>query len=138
MAYYNDIWGEGNVMLIVLQAFTLVQYVDSLLLMFESDVILYNIIYRIARYFFLAFAVIFNIIYAAGFINLMELIYSGDIFEYDQEFSAMLDVKSDLTDKDTWAIYDMMAVMVTSYFEGAYFPTFIINMMIITKEFFED
>ena len=57
----------------------------------------------------------------------MELVYSGKIFDYDENFTSVMVMKSDLGDEDTWAIYDMFSAMVTSYFEIAFMPTFLIN-----------
>lgn len=136
MAWYNKLWGEGNVLLITLQVFTFIQFADSILLVWNNADVLYNPIYRVIRYILWAASMIFNFVYMCGFVNLMELLYSEDIFVYDEGFSTMLNIRSDLGDEDTWAIYDVMNAMVTSYLLMAYFPTFLVNLMIFAKEAF--
>lgn len=100
---------------------------------------MYNVIFKIARYFLLVAAFVFNLIYIGGFVNLMELLYSGGAFEYDETRSEIVfSISSDLGDEDTWAIYDVTAAMFTAYMELAYFPTFVTNLVICTKEMFSD
>lgn len=96
--YFNNLWAEGNILLIVLQLFTLIQFVDSLLLMWDNSDVNHFIVYRILRYIFLALAALFNMVFIGGFINLMELVYSGEIFDYDENLTSVMVMKSDLGD----------------------------------------
>ena len=99
---------------------------------------MYNIVFKIFRYLFIAQCVLFNFAYLMLFVNLMVLVYSGDIWEYEENFETVLVMRSDLTDEDTWAIYDIFAAMVNTYVLFAYAPNFIINNMILGKEAMSD
>jgi len=72
------------------------------------------------------------------FVNLMTLVYAGDIWEYEENFETVLVMRSDLSDEDTWAIYDIFSAMVNTYVLLAYAPTLIINAVIICKEALSD
>ena len=121
-----------------MQLFTFVMFADSILLMLDEPEIMFNIVFKIFRYIFFASAIIFNIIYLLFFINLMVEVYSGDVFEYDGSIGTVLVLRSDLTDEDTWAIYDIFSSMVTTYFLISYAPTMAIDLVIITKEIMSD
>jgi hypothetical protein len=138
MAYYNNFWAEGNILLLIIQVFTFVQFADSILLMWDEPSVMYNIVYKILRYIFLAMGIVFNFVYILFFINLMTLVYSGEIFEYTENFETVLVMRSDLTDEDTWAIYDIFSSMITTYFLISYAPTFTINLVIMSKEAMSD
>ena len=106
-------------------------FTQSIILMWDEPSVMYNIAYKIIRYIVLAVSVVFNIIYICFFINLMELIYSGDIWEYSEDdFETILVMRSDLTDEDTWALYDIFSAMVTVYGLIAYLPTFVYDLVI--------
>jgi len=131
MIYFNNGWAEGNILLLIMQIFTIVQFADSILLMWDEPEVMYNIVYKVFRYIFLAASIIFNFIYILFFINLMTLVYSGDIWEYNEDnLETLFVMRSDLTDEDTWAIYDIFSAMVTTYFLIAYAPTFAIDLVI--------
>lgn len=72
--------------------------------------------------------------YLVSFINTMQLINANTETEYDWSKTAISVVDSDLGNDTTWAVYDVLLVMVNGYLDLYLLPTLIISIVIILKE----
>lgn len=79
-------------------------------------------------------AVVFCIGYLVSFINTMILINANSDVEQDWSKTSISVVDSDLGSDTTWAVYDLLLVMVNAYMDVYLLPTLIINVVIILKE----
>lgn len=82
----------------------------------------------------LSFSVMFSIVYIIIVANLLELINANTELEYNWELNTLVVVDSDLGGDTTWAIYELLMAMVTSYLTLYLAPMLIISIVIILKE----
>jgi hypothetical protein len=76
----------------------------------------------------------FSIVYIIIVANLLELINANTELEYNWELNTLVVVDSDLGGDTTWAIYELLMAMVTSYLTLYLAPMLIISIVIILKE----
>ena len=134
MIFLNKFYAEGNALLLGIQAFSIVMYFHSVLLSWNIEFYLYNIVFRIWRYICLGVALVFNIGYFISVVNLLELINANTELEYDWEKNTLAVVDSDLGADTTWAVYELLMAMVTSYMDIYMSPIFVSCFVILAKE----
>lgn len=112
--WINRLWAEGNVYLLMMQGFTLMQWILMLMLVWNWDLYLYD--FRIVRYLSELYALIFIFAF---------LIMSG--IELDLVF-----VKGKLDKTDN--IFDLLSALFIGYNLALHVPTFLVNVIIVLKE----
>lgn len=110
----NKWWANGNLLLLLLQAFTIIQFVFLWLLLWNTDVYLYDL--RILRYVSLTSAIVFNVLYFTGICGEADLIF----------------VKGRMEKTDN--PIDVFISLVTGYVLLDLAPTFYVNLLIALKE----
>jgi hypothetical protein len=78
---YNDWFAEGNVFLVVMQIFTIIQFVNMFLLIWDTEFYLYTV--RLYRYIIFAIAIVFCLVYVADIAVAADLIWGID--EWQQQ-----------------------------------------------------
>lgn len=112
--WINRLWAEGNVYLLMMQGFTLMQWILMLMLVWNWDLYLYDL--RIVRYLSELYALMFIFAF---------LIMSG--IEIDLVF-----VKGKLDKTDN--IIDLLSALFIGYNLALHVPTFLVNAIIVMKE----
>lgn len=112
--WINRFFAEGNVYLLAMQSFTIMQLVLMTFLVWNSDIYLYDL--RIIRYLSELYAIIFLL----GFV-----LMSG--VELDLVY-----VKGALDKSDS--IYDLLSALFIGYNLALFAPTLIVSVIIIGKE----
>ena len=133
----NDWFAQGNLGLIGMQIYTIIQFVSSYFLMFNIKQFDYNYYLRIWRYISLASAVFFDFTFLSVLISDLTLINKNHQFDVDQDTLQIVISKAEgLSHETNYAVYDVMAALFMSYVLVLYIPTFIVNTAIICKEMF--
>jgi len=135
LIFWNRWFADGNLLLIGMEAFTMVQLISSIFLAWNFEFFDYNRAFRIWRYVSLGLAADFSVVYVIGIFTFYEYVNLEDVLHYDEVNRKVFIITQNLLPDDgTYEMFDVLFTLVIGYCLLTYLPTFLVQLVIIAKE----